>query len=191
VKDLGGLLFFTIGAICPERKPNPEFCAEFFRGTKARSGVSAGTRQLFGCGSSRWNTPPGGVKGLWFSAWSSPPEATPTFFYNNCFKNGILPATLSERAGRRTLQGATEKRGRPIRLDPSILPKPDRRRQTRPPDVQNFEIAPSRKEGFAEGTRRHRHDDCNTSRTSPPTKDARRHRTMYESVDVKYYSNGR
>ena len=48
-------------------------------------------RTNFGCGSSREHAP-WGVKDYGFRVIIAPSYAD--IFYNNCFKNGILPATL-------------------------------------------------------------------------------------------------
>ena len=74
----------------PGEKPNPEFVLNFPR-YKGASILLA--RANFGCGSSREHAP-WGVKDYGFRAIIAPSYAD--IFYNNCFKNGILPAILTE-----------------------------------------------------------------------------------------------
>jgi 3-isopropylmalate/(R)-2-methylmalate dehydratase small subunit len=70
--------------------PNPEFVLNFPR---YRGASILLTRANFGCGSSREHAP-WGVLDYGFRAILAPSYAD--IFYNNCFKNGILPVTLPE-----------------------------------------------------------------------------------------------
>ena len=65
------------------------------------------TRANFGCGSSREHAP-WGVKDYGFRVILSPSYAD--IFYNNCFKNGILPADADRSGDRRTLSSARKKK---------------------------------------------------------------------------------
>ena len=70
------------------RKPNPEFVLNFPR-YKGASVLLA--RDNFGCGSSREHAP-WALEDYGFRAIIAPSYAD--IFYNNCFKNGILPIVL-------------------------------------------------------------------------------------------------
>ncbi len=70
--------------------PNPEFVLNFPR---YRGASILLARANFGCGSSREHAP-WGVLDYGFRAIIAPSYAD--IFYNNCFKNGILPVTLPE-----------------------------------------------------------------------------------------------
>src|SRR6266852_4654140 len=86
-RRIGRILFYDWRYL-PGEKPNPEFVLNFPR-YKGASVLLA--RANFGCGSSREHAP-WGVKDYGFRVILSPSYAD--IFYNNCFKNGILPATL-------------------------------------------------------------------------------------------------
>ena len=74
----------------PGEKPNPEFVLNFPR-YKGASVLLA--RANFGCGSSREHAP-WALLDYGFRAIIAPSYAD--IFYNNCFKNGILPVTLAD-----------------------------------------------------------------------------------------------
>ena len=74
----------------PGEKPNPDFELNFPR-YKGSSILLAGAN--FGCGSSREHAP-WGILDYGFHVVIAPSYAD--IFYNNCFKNGILPVTLSQ-----------------------------------------------------------------------------------------------
>src|SRR6202041_2711636 len=73
----------------PGEKPNPNFVLNYPR-YKGASVLVA--RANFGCGSSREHAP-WAILDYGFRAILAPSYAD--IFYNNCFKNGILPVTLS------------------------------------------------------------------------------------------------
>jgi 3-isopropylmalate/(R)-2-methylmalate dehydratase small subunit len=85
----GKFLFYDWRYVDGE-KPNPDFVLNFprYRGASVLL-----ARRNFGCGSSREHAP-WGVADYGFRAVIAPSFAD--IFYNNCFKNGILPVTLSE-----------------------------------------------------------------------------------------------
>ncbi len=85
----GRLLFFDWRYVDGE-KPNPEFVLNWPRYQGASILL---TRANFGCGSSREHAP-WGVLDYGFRVLIGPSFAD--IFYNNCFKNGILPVTLPE-----------------------------------------------------------------------------------------------
>ena len=88
-EGFGRILFYDWRYL-PGEKPNPEFVLNFPR-YKGASVLLA--RANFGCGSSREHAP-WAVDDYGFRAIIAPSFAD--IFYNNCFKNGILPATLRE-----------------------------------------------------------------------------------------------
>jgi 3-isopropylmalate/(R)-2-methylmalate dehydratase small subunit len=88
-KGFGRILFYDWRYL-PGEKPNPEFVLNFPRYEGASVLLA---RHNFGCGSSREHAP-WGVKDYGFRVIIAPSYAD--IFYNNCFKNGILPASLSE-----------------------------------------------------------------------------------------------
>jgi 3-isopropylmalate/(R)-2-methylmalate dehydratase small subunit len=73
----------------PDEKPNPEFMLNYPR---YKGGSVLIARANFGCGSSREHAP-WAILDYGFHVVLAPSYAD--IFYNNCFKNGILPATLS------------------------------------------------------------------------------------------------
>jgi len=85
----GRVLFYDWRYFDGER-PNPEFVLNFAR-YKGASILLA--RANFGCGSSREHAP-WAVLDYGIRAIIAPSFAD--IFYNNCFKNGILPVTLTE-----------------------------------------------------------------------------------------------
>jgi 3-isopropylmalate/(R)-2-methylmalate dehydratase small subunit len=88
-EGFGRILFYDWRYL-PGEKPNPEFVLNFPR-YKGASVLLA--RANFGCGSSREHAP-WGVKDYGFRAIIAPSYAD--IFYNNCFKNGILPIRVSQ-----------------------------------------------------------------------------------------------
>jgi 3-isopropylmalate/(R)-2-methylmalate dehydratase small subunit len=85
-----GRVLFYDWRYLPGEKPNPEFELNFPRYHGA-SVLVAGAN--FGCGSSREHAP-WGIADYGFHAIIAPSYAD--IFYNNCFKNGILPLTLPQ-----------------------------------------------------------------------------------------------
>jgi 3-isopropylmalate/(R)-2-methylmalate dehydratase small subunit len=87
-EGFGRVLFYDWRYL-PGEKPNPDFVLNVPR-YKGASVLLA--RANFGCGSSREHAP-WAILDYGFRAILAPSYAD--IFYNNCFKNGILPATLS------------------------------------------------------------------------------------------------
>ena len=85
----GRVLFYDWRYLAGE-KPNPEFPFNFprYRGASVLL-----ARANFGCGSSREHAP-WAILDYGFRSIIAPSYAD--IFYNNCFKNGILPVTLSD-----------------------------------------------------------------------------------------------
>jgi 3-isopropylmalate/(R)-2-methylmalate dehydratase small subunit len=179
-EGFGRILFYDWRYVQPGERPNPEFVLNFPR-YKGASVLLA--RANFGCGSSREHAP-WGVKDYGFCVILAPSYAD--IFYNNCFKNGILPATLSETEIEELFQRTEKEEGYSLTID---LPK-----QTVSDKhglLYKFDIAPPRKDVLIKGL-----DDIGTSLQHASEIDGyeKTHTataTMYEPVDVKYYSNGR
>jgi len=164
----------------PGEKPNPEFVLNFPR-YKGASVLLA--RANFGCGSSREHAP-WAIGDYGFRVILAPSYAD--IFYNNCFKNGILPAELTEAQIEELFQRTEKEPGYLLTVDlPSQTVKDNHGLAFK------FEIAPSRKEVLLKGL-----DDIGTSLLHVNAIDTfeKAHAataTMYDAVDVKNYSNGR
>jgi len=164
----------------PGEKQNPEFVLNFPR-YKGASVLLARTN--FGCGSSREHAP-WAIGDYGFRVILAPSYAD--IFYNNCFKNGILPAELTEAQIEELFQRTEKEEGYSLTVDlPSQTVKDNHGLEYK------FEIAPSRKEVLLNGL-----DDIGTSLLHASAIDAyeKAHTataTMFEAVDVKNYSNGR
>ena len=179
-EGFGRILFYDWRYFQPGDRPNPDFVMNFPR-YKGASVLLA--RANFGCGSSREHAP-WGVKDYGFRVILAPSYAD--IFYNNCFKNGILPATLSEAEIEELFQRTEKEEGYTLTVD-----LPNQTVSDKHGLLYKFEIVPSRKEVLIKGL-----DDIGTSLQFAGDIDAyeKAHAataTMYEPVDVKYYSNGR
>ena len=177
-EGFGRILFYDWRYL-PGEKPNPEFVLNFPR-YKGASVLL--TRANFGCGSSREHAP-WGVKDYGFRAIIAPSYAD--IFYNNCFKNGILPAILKEAEVEELFQRTEREVGYSLSID-----LPNQTISDKHGLVYKFEIAPARKEVLLKGL-----DDIGQTLQHAAAIDAyeKAHAgtaTMYETVDVKYYSNG-
>jgi len=175
-EGFGRILFYDWRYL-PGEKPNPDFVLNLPR-YKGASVLLARTN--FGCGSSREHAP-WGVKDYGFRAIIAPSYAD--IFYNNCFKNGILPAILTEAEVEELFRRTEKEAGYTLSLD---LPKQiisDNHGL-----VYKFEIAPPRKEVLLKGL-----DDIGTSLLHGADIDAyeKAHTataTMFDAVDVKNYA---
>jgi 3-isopropylmalate/(R)-2-methylmalate dehydratase small subunit len=178
-EGFGRILFYDWRYL-PGEKPNPDFVLNFPR-YKGASILLARTN--FGCGSSREHAP-WGVKDYGFRALIAPSFAD--IFYNNCFKNGILPAILTEAEVDELFKRTEKEEGYSLSID-----LPNQTISDNHGLVYKFEIAPARKEVLLKGL-----DDIGQSMQHASAIDAyeKTHAataTMYEPVDVKYYSNSR
>jgi 3-isopropylmalate/(R)-2-methylmalate dehydratase small subunit len=177
-EGFGRILFYDWRYL-PGEKPNPEFVLNFPR-YKGASVLLA--RANFGCGSSREHAP-WGVKDYGFRVIIAPSYAD--IFYNNCFKNGILPAELSEEQVDELFKRTEKEVGYSLSIDlPSQSIRDNHGLQYK------FKIAPSRKEVLLKGL-----DDIGTTlqRATDIGAYEKAHAataTMYEPLDIKYYSNG-
>jgi len=177
-EGFGRILFYDWRYLHGE-KPNPDFVLNFPR-YKGASVLL--TRANFGCGSSREHAP-WGVKDYGFRVILAPSYAD--IFYNNCFKNGILPATLTEQQIDELFERTEKEPGYSLTVDLLNQTVSDEHGLR-----YKFEIAPSRKEVLLKGL-----DDIGTTLQHADAIDAyeKAHpvaATMYTSVDVKFYSNG-
>jgi len=175
-EGFGRILFYDWRCLSGD-KPNPDFVLNFPR-YKGASILLARTN--FGCGSSREHAP-WGVKDYGFRAIIAPSYAD--IFYNNCFKNGILPAILTEAEVDQLFQQTESEVGYSLSLD-----LPSQTIKDAYGHIYNFEIAPSRKEVLLKGL-----DDIGQSlqhaaeiatyESSHPHATA----TMFDPVDIKNY----
>ena len=175
-EGFGRTLFYDWRYLLPKEEPNPDFILNW---PQYKGASIILTRANFGCGSSREHAP-WAIGDYGFRVLIGPSFAD--IFYNNCFKNGILPAIVSEKDSDVLFQRAESEKGYTLSVD---LPA-----QTISDNyglVVKFEIAPSRKEVLLKGL-----DDIGTSlqhaaaigayeKFHPSTA------TMYSPVDVKYY----
>ena len=174
-EGFGRILFYDWRYLAGE-KPNPDFVLNFPR-YKGASVLLARTN--FGCGSSREHAP-WGVKDYGFRAIIAPSYAD--IFYNNCFKNGILPAILTEPEVDQLFQYTESEPGYSLSIDLPSQTIKDNHGHT-----YNFEIAPSRKEVLLKGL-----DDIAQSLQHAAEISAYEHShnataTMFDPVDIKNY----
>src|SRR6267154_2804657 len=138
-QGFGRVLFYDWRYL-PGEKPNPDFILNHPR-YKGASVMLA--RANFGCDSSREHAP-WAVADYGFRVLIAPSYAD--IFYNNCFKNGILPVTLPEAQIDEIFRRAETQEGYSVTAD---LPN-----QTITDATGlnfNFEIAPFRKHVLLEG----------------------------------------
>jgi 3-isopropylmalate/(R)-2-methylmalate dehydratase small subunit len=175
-QGFGRILFYDWRYLQPGERPNPEFVLNFPR-YKGASVLLA--RANFGCGSSREHAP-WAIGDYGFRVILAPSYAD--IFYNNCFKNGILPAELTEGQIEELFQRTEKEEGYSLTVDlPSQTVKDKHGLEFK------FEIAPSRKEVLLQGL-----DDIGTSLLHIDKIDAhekvnKKTAAMYEAVDVKNY----
>jgi 3-isopropylmalate/(R)-2-methylmalate dehydratase small subunit len=106
-------------------------------------------------------------------------------FYNNCFKNGILPATLTEAEIEELFKRTEKEEGYSLTID-----LPNQTVSDKHGLKYRFDIVPSRKEVLIKGL-----DDIGTSMQHASEIDAYEsankhlhHATMHTAVDVKHYA---
>jgi len=178
-QGFGRILFYDWRYLAGE-KPNPEFILNFPQYAGASVLL---TRANFGCGSSREHAP-WAIGDYGFRVILAPSYAD--IFYNNCFKNGILPAELSEAQIEELFQRAEKHPGYQLSIDLPNQTVSDNYGLT-----YKFEILPSRKEVLLEGlddiatTRKHEPEITSYEKTHAATA------TMFDQVDVKNYSDAR
>lgn len=94
-----------------QRQPNPDFILNQAPYTQASILL---TRSNFGCGSSREHAP-WALQQFGFRAIIAPSFAD--IFFNNCFKNGILPIVLDEAAVEALFQEQYAEKGKQLTID--------------------------------------------------------------------------
>jgi 3-isopropylmalate/(R)-2-methylmalate dehydratase small subunit len=176
-EGFGRILFYDWRYQLPTETPNPEFIMNWpeYRGASVLL-----TRANFGCGSSREHAP-WAIGDYGFRVILAPSYAD--IFYNNCFKNGILPAILKESEIEELFKRAESDRTYKLNVDLPSQTISDNKGLK-----YSFEIAPSRREVLLKGL-----DDIGTSLQHVAAIDAYENAhastaTMFAPVDVKYYS---
>ena len=168
-----GKFLFYDWRYLPGEKPNPEFVLNWPR-YKGASVLLA--RANFGCGSSREHAP-WGVLDYGFRVVIAPSFAD--IFYNNCFKNGILPVTLPEKHVDELFRRVEQREGYRLTADLG--------NQTITDELGlkfSFEIDPFRKETLLKGlddiglTLEHEAEIAAFEKTYRPSA------AMYDPVDV-------
>jgi 3-isopropylmalate/(R)-2-methylmalate dehydratase small subunit len=175
-EGFGRILFYDWRYLAGEKR-NPEFILNFpeYKGASVLL-----TRANFGCGSSREHAP-WAIGDYGFRVILAPSYAD--IFYNNCFKNAILPAILKESDIDELFKRAEADRSYTLAVDLPNETVSDNKGLT-----VSFEIAPSRKEVLLKGL-----DDIGTSLQHVAAIGAyeKSHAgtaTMYAPVDVKNYT---
>ena len=110
-REAFGPVLFYDWRYLPGEKPNPDFALNQPR-YKGASVLLA--RANFGCGSSREHAP-WAILDYGFRAILAPSYAD--IFYNNCFKNGILPVTLSNEQMDELFKRTAAKEGYGVTVD--------------------------------------------------------------------------
>ena len=173
-----GRVLFYDWRYLPGEKPNPDFVLNVAR-YKGASILLA--RANFGCGSSREHAP-WGILDFGFRVILAPSYAD--IFYNNCFKNGILPITLSNEQTDELFRRTFEKQGYRVAVDlENQMVKDDEGLR------YSFAIDPFRRNCLLRGL-----DEIGLTLTREPQisvfeKKNLRYPVMYEVVDVKHHSD--
>ena len=173
-EGFGRILFYDWRYL-PGEKPNPEFVLNFPR-YKGASVLLACAN--FGCGSSREHAP-WRVKDYGFRVVIAPSYAD--IFYNNCFKNGILPVTLPEEKIEELFKRAEKESGYSLTADLLNQTISDAHGLNLKFEIDNF-----RKHVLLEGlddiglTLKHEAAITAFEQAQHPSA------TMYEPVDAKY-----
>lgn len=123
-----------------QRQPNPDFVLNFPRYKHASILL---TRKNFGCGSSREHAP-WAIEQYGFRCLLAPSFAD--IFFNNCFKNGLLPIVLSEAYIEQLFQATLKTEGYALTVDLA------QQTITQPNGASlNFEVQAFRKECLING----------------------------------------
>ncbi|WP_421621396.1 3-isopropylmalate dehydratase small subunit [Alkalilimnicola ehrlichii] len=125
---------------CSQRPVNPDFVLNQARYQGASILL---TRRNFGCGSSREHAP-WALKDFGFRAIIAPSFAD--IFYNNCFKNGLLPLVLTEAQVDRLFKEVEATPGYELEID-----LPEQQVRTPAGEAFEFEIDGFRKHALLEG----------------------------------------
>jgi len=171
-----GKFLFYDWRYLPGEQPNPEFILNTPR-YKGASVLLA--RANFGCGSSREHAP-WAILDYGFRVILAPSFAD--IFYNNCFKNGILPISLSNEQMDELFKRAEENQGYNLKIDLENQVITDHKGLN-----YEFEIDPYRKKSLLKGldeiglTLEHDAD------ISAYEKKNLHVPAMHEALDVKYH----
>ncbi len=179
-QGFGRILFYDWRYLQPGERLNPDFVLNFPR---YKSATVLLTRANFGCGSSREHAP-WAIGDYGFRVIIAPSYAD--IFYNNCFKNAILPAILKESEVEELFERTEKEEGYALFVD-----LPEQTITDKHGLLYKFDIAPSRKEVLLQGL-----DDIGTSLLHAEEIDAHENKhkktaSMYEAVDVKHYSESK
>jgi 3-isopropylmalate/(R)-2-methylmalate dehydratase small subunit len=171
-----GRVLFYDWRYLPGEKPNPDFVLNAPR-YKGASVILA--RANFGCGSSREHAP-WAILDYGFHAILAPSYAD--IFYNNCFKNGILPVTLSNEQMDELFARTEKNVGYRVTVDLEKQAVTDEQGLS-----YSFEIDPFRRDCLLKGL-----DDIGLTLVHEPRISAfeaknLKHPVMYEAVDVKFH----
>src|SRR5471030_149715 len=107
----GQFLFFDWRYLADGKTPNPDF---ELNAPELRAATILLAGKNFGCGSSREHAP-WALEDYGFRVLIAPSFAD--IFYNNCFKNGILPVTLPEETVHDLMARARERNGYTLSID--------------------------------------------------------------------------
>ena len=179
-EGFGRILFYDWSYLQPGDRPNPDFILNAPRYQGASVLLA---RANFGCGSSREHAP-WAIDDYGFRAIIAPSYAD--IFYNNCFKNGILPAILKQEEVDELFRRTEKEEGYALSID-----LPSQTIRDKHGLVFDFEIAPARKEVLLQGlhdigqTLKHHEKIAAHEKQRPVTA------KMHDAVDVKYYSDSR
>jgi 3-isopropylmalate/(R)-2-methylmalate dehydratase small subunit len=171
-----GRVLFYDWRYLPGEKPNPDFVLNYPR-YKGASIILA--RANFGCGSSREHAP-WAILDYGFRAILAPSYAD--IFYNNCFKNGILPVTLANEQMDELFARTEKNEGYHLTVDLEQQVVTDDRGLR-----YSFTIDPFRRECLLKGlddiglTLRHDSEIAAFEKTGVRTPH------MYQPVDVKFH----
>ena len=121
------------------RKPNPDFV---LNQTQYKGASILLARKNFGCGSSREHAP-WALQQYGFKALIAPSFAD--IFFNNCFKNGLLPIVLTESQVDKLFHEVAAHPGFKLTVD---LPA---QAVTAGPQTYSFDIDPTRKQNLVNG----------------------------------------
>lgn len=171
-----GRVLFYDWRYLPGEKPNPEFILNQPR-YKGASVLLA--RANFGCGSSREHAP-WAILDYGFRTILAPSYAD--IFYNNCFKNGILPVTLSNEQMDELFQCAEKTEGYRLTVDlqqQAVFDESGLR--------YSFEVDPFRRDCLLRGL-----DDIGLTLVHDQhianfENENLKHPVMYDAVDVKFH----
>jgi 3-isopropylmalate/(R)-2-methylmalate dehydratase small subunit len=173
-----GRVLFYDWRYLPGEKPNPDFVLNEPR-FKGASVIVA--RANFGCGSSREHAP-WAILDYGFKAILAPSYAD--IFYNNCFKNGILPVTLSNEQIDEIFKRVEATPGYSVTVDLENQVVTDNAGLR-----YAFEVDPFRRDCLLRGL-----DDIGLSLIHEQKISAfegknHKHPKLYEAVDVKHHSD--